>query len=329
MKHAACPFIRNMTALPVVTLAMMLAIDAGAEASTGHVPIPQQPALVTLPFPSLEPEHLYAAPTRSDRIGRVLAPVMINGQGPFRMMVDTGANQSVLTTHLAESLGLTIDTENAVKINGVTGSLLVPTASIDRFETGELRQNALRLPVMNAVMGGADGVLGMQGFDGMRIAVDFVNDEIRIGRSRGQRMSPNFVRVPVRIHFDRLLLADGRVGRVRVQAVIDTGAERTLGNMALRRELQARREVKTPPVETGVIGLSEVMQKGELVYTRKLQLGDITVTDLNIIYGDIDVFRLWDLQDEPAVLIGMDVLGTVHTLVVDYRLKELQIRLRD
>lgn len=213
---------------------------------------------------------------------------MINGKGPFRMMVDTGAN-----------------------------------------ETGDLRQSGLRLPVMNAVMGGAEGVLGMQGFDGMRITVDFVNDQIRIGHSRGQRTPPKFVRVPVKIHFDRLLLATGRVGRIRMHAVIDTGAERTLGNMALRRELQTRRQTEAPPIETGVIGLSEVMQKGEVVHTRKLQLGDIAITDLNVIYGDIDVFRLWNLQDEPAMLIGMDVLGTVHTLIVDYRLKELQIRLRD
>jgi hypothetical protein len=114
-----------------------------------------------------------------------------------------------------------------------------------------------------------------------------------------------------------------------VHAVIDTGAERTLGNMALRRELQTRRQADKPPVSTGVIGLSEVMQRGELVYTRKLTLGDISITDLNVIYGDIDVFRLWNLQDEPAMLIGMDVLGTVDTLIVDYRLEELQIRLRD
>ena len=324
MKHAARLFPGNVTALLAVSLAL------GADlASATHPPLPAPFVPIEIPFPSLEPEHLYAAPTRPDRIGRVLAPVMINGQGPFRMMVDTGANQSVLTTHLAESLGLTIDPGNSVRINGVTGALRVPTVPIERFETGDLRQHDLRLPVMNAVMGGAQGVLGMQGFDGMRLTVDFVNDEIRIGRSRGQRAPPHFLRVPVKVHFDRLLLATGRVGRIRVQAVIDTGAERTLGNMALRRELQTRRQVGTPPVETGVIGLSEVMQKGEVVYTRKLQLGDIAITDLDVIYGDIDVFRLWDLQDEPAMLIGMDVLGTVHTLVVDYRLKELQIRLRD
>jgi predicted aspartyl protease len=326
MTHPGRLILGNLMGLFAATLA--IGSDAQGSASHGPaVPTPIDPPYI--PFPSLEPEHLYAAPTRPDRIGRVLAPVMINGQGPFRMMVDTGANQSVLTRRLVDALGLTVNEENSVRINGVTGSFLVPTAAIDRFETGDLRQEGLRLPVMNAVMGGAQGVLGMQGFDDMRISVDFVKDEIRIARSRGQRPAPGFVRVPVKIRFDRLLLASGRVGRIRVHAVIDTGAERTLGNMALRRELQTRRQADKPPVSTGVIGLSEVMQRGELVYTRKLTLGDISITDLNVIYGDIDVFRLWNLQDEPAMLIGMDVLGTVDTLIVDYRLEELQIRLRD
>ncbi len=309
-----------------VFLAAAFLVCGGSPAAAGPGRTPA--SLLSLPVPSLEPEHLYAAPTRVDRIGRVVAPVRINGQGPFRMIVDTGANQSVLTTRLAAALGLAIDPSNNIKVNGVTGALLVPTVHIDSFETGDLRQTALRLPVMQSVMGGADGVLGMQGFEGMRISVDFLNDEIRIARSRGQRSPADFVRVPVKVHFDRLLLASGRVGRIRVRAVIDTGAERTLGNMALRRQLQESGQIKTPPIETGVIGLSEVMQRGEAVYTRRLRLGDIAVTDLNIIYGDIDVFRLWDLEDEPALLIGMDVLGTVHTLVVDYRLKEVHVRMR-
>jgi hypothetical protein len=38
------------------------------------------------------------------------------------------------------------------------------------------------------------------------------------------------------------------------------------------------------------------------------------------------VFRLWELENRPAMLIGMDVLGTLGTLVIDYRRKELQIR---
>src|SRR5437868_1700936 len=75
-------------------------------------------------------EPLFAAPTRLDRIGRILAPVKINGQGPFRLIVDTGANQSVLTTRLATRLGLEAQPERSIKLNGVTGSVMTPIVGV-------------------------------------------------------------------------------------------------------------------------------------------------------------------------------------------------------
>ena len=40
------------------------------------------------------PEARYVSPTRRDRIGRIWAPVYINNQGPFRLVLDTGASRS-------------------------------------------------------------------------------------------------------------------------------------------------------------------------------------------------------------------------------------------
>jgi hypothetical protein len=41
------------------------------------------------------------------------------------------------------------------------------------------------------------------------------------------------------------------------------------------------------------------------------------------------IFDRWRLLDQPTLVLGMDVLGTVDVLVIDYRLRELQVRLRD
>ena len=38
-----------------------------------------------------------------------------------------------------------------------------------------------------------------------------------------------------------------------------------------------------------------------------------------------DVFKLWNLEHEPAIVIGMDVLGTVDAIMVDYRRGELRV----
>src|SRR5436190_7718717 len=80
-----------------------------------------------------DPEPLFAAPTRLDRIGRVMTMVMVNGKGPFRFVIDTGASRSTLAPHLAKSLGLTQPGRN-VMLNGVTGVAEVPTVVVDSLE---------------------------------------------------------------------------------------------------------------------------------------------------------------------------------------------------
>ena len=74
--------------------------------------------------------------------------------------------------------------------------------------------------------------------------------------------------------------------------------------------------------------MTEEEQRGDVIHTPPIRLGDAQLTNIYVVYGDIRVFELWDLQRQPALLVGMDVLGTLHTLVIDYRLKQVQIRTR-
>jgi hypothetical protein len=37
------------------------------------------------------------------------------------------------------------------------------------------------------------------------------------------------------------------------------------------------------------------------------------------------VFKLWGLDQEPAMLIGMDMLGVLERLVIDYRRNEVSM----
>src|SRR4051812_15405230 len=111
-------------------LLFALATASVSAASAGETPVMSADAAIA----NLA-EPLYASPTRPDRIGRILAPVMINGQGPFRLTVDTGANQSVITQRLAETLGLAAS-GRSIRLNGVTGAIDLPTVVVDRLETG-------------------------------------------------------------------------------------------------------------------------------------------------------------------------------------------------
>ena len=105
------------------------------------------------------PEPRYVAPTTRDRIGRIWAPVLINGKGPYRLVLDTGASRSAVIQRVVDDAGLPLRAR-PVRLRGVTGAASVPAVLADTLEFGELVIEKATLPVVADVFGGADGVLG-------------------------------------------------------------------------------------------------------------------------------------------------------------------------
>src|SRR6185312_9794284 len=84
------------------------------------------------------PEPKYVAPTLRDRIGRIWAPVLINGKGPFRLVLDTGASHSAVTAGVARALGIPLG-ETHVLLHGVMGTVAVPTIHVENLIVGDLQ----------------------------------------------------------------------------------------------------------------------------------------------------------------------------------------------
>jgi hypothetical protein len=173
-------------------------------------------------------EPRFVAPTRRDRIGRIWAPVYINDKGPFRLVLDSGANHSGINTHVAEALGLPLNQSRQVLLRGVTGSVAVPTVRIDSFTVGDMAFGTSELPIVTDALGGADGILGTDGMSGRRILVDFRHDQIIIMRSYNARAAAGFRTIPFQLIRGNLLAVDATVGGIHTTAIIDTGGQVTI-----------------------------------------------------------------------------------------------------
>lgn len=268
----------------------------------------------------------FVSPTRRDQIGRVWAPVLINGQGPFRLVLDTGASHSGITRIVALILGIPTDSGKPVILSGVTGSTKVPAIHVDTLSVGDLSVDSTLLPILPDAFGGAEGVLGYEGLSDKRVLIDFRRDLLTITYSRGERASPGYLTVPFRSVGGQLVVIDAIVGHVRTKAIIDTGGQTTIANMSLHRALE-RRETQPPGRPDEIIGVSLAAEKGEIIQTPDIEFGAIKIRDSGITYADVSIFKQWKLLGEPAVLIGMDVLGLLDTLIIDYRRHELQLRM--
>ncbi len=309
-------------------------VRAQVAPSSPTTPPPSPPTALAAPDPTPEtaveevvvaaPEPRYVAPTTRDSIGRIWAPVLINGQGPFRLVLDTGASKSAIVPRVAERLALPVKTRGA-KVRGVTGSAVVPTAKIESLQFGDLLVEDVTVPIVADVFGGADGVLGGDGLQDKRIFVEFRNDRISIARSRKQPAPPGYSIVPFKYVRPLGLRTTVMVGPVKTIAIIDTGGQATIGNLALREAL-ARHRGEKDPFDDAVIGVTEDVQAATRVRVPTIVIGSLALRRADIRFADLHIFEHWKLLSEPALMIGMDVLGTIDSLVIDFRREELQVQ---
>ena len=291
--------------------------SAVASAQTAAPPVAE--VVVTAPEPR------YVAPTLRDRIGRIWAPVFIDGQGPFRFVLDTGATTVALSRDAATLLGLRLDHARQVRLRGTTGSSLVPQITVDRIEIGDFLVENQRVILVDDAFGGADGVLATRLLSDRRIFVEFRKDRIEITRSRGQPAPLGFTTIPVKFASRQVPWVDAWIGPVKVKAVIDTGAQQTLGNLALRAALAAARRRAMELRNEGVIGVTGDVQEGQSAGVPTIRLGNVQVSNARVNFVDLHIFEHWRMLDEPAILIGMDVIGVLDTFILDYRRRELQL----
>lgn len=273
-------------------------------------------AKAPVPAASKAPANaLFASPTHLDRVGRIVVPVLIDGKGPFRFLVDTGADGSMISPALVHTLGLVPSQTGIEQVEGTTGTEQLPWVTIDSLRIGSIVKHDLRMPISHTpVLIGLDGILGLAGFGAVRVRVDFHSNRVAIDRSTSG-LPAGYLDIHARRTPGGLLMIPAQVGNIRVEAVIDTGAAETLGNAALRRALlRAARN----PAAARIYGVTRQVSSGGISASPTIYLGPAAIRGLEIVYSDIPIFKIWHLDSQPALIIGMNVLGSVDALVLDY-----------
>jgi len=81
-------------------------------------------------------------------------------------------------------------------------------------------------------------------------------------------------------------------------------------------------------VKNTIVGVTLDEQHGETLFAPSVDIGDLTISGMRVTFGDIYIFDAWKMTEEPAILIGMDIIGLLDTLIIDYKRKELHLRPR-
>ena len=86
---------------------------------------------------------------------------------------------------------------------------------------------------------------------------------------------------------------------------------------------QIRRSNRGQDVVTGATGDT---QNGIGARISNIEVGSLVIREAHITFGDMRIFEHWKMINEPAIVIGMDILGLLDTLVIDYQRQELHIK---
>lgn len=265
-----------------------------------------------------------------DRYTRMTVPVSIGGRGPFAFVVDTGADRTVISRELATELSLTAGAPAIM--HSMTGITPVTTVVVQGLDVGGNRGDAgqqpdVHAPALAQAHLGAQGLLGVDSLQGRRIVMDFRRNTFSIADSRDrERVETGTIVVTARSRYGQLVLVDSDIGGTPITVIIDTGAQNSIGNLALRDMLVKRRRVGHF-VKADLFDVTGTKFVAEAALVNGVRIGGFTLSSLGVAFFDAHPFARFGLAGKPAMLLGMDTLRHFRRVSVDFAQRKVRFLL--
>lgn len=247
-----------------------------------------------------------------ERNRRLTLPVLVEGAGPFAFMIDTGS-QATAVTHEIRTIA-NLPAAGRATLVGMASRREVDLVDVARIDFGSNSYTNFAAPVLSREHVGADGIIGLDALQDFRVLIDFRKQTIAVEAADKKARTGGFeIVVRARTKLGQLLITDATVEGVRATVIIDTGAQASLGNMALREKIRAKRaeDVTT----TDVNGVDIV---GQLAIVRTLNIEGMALTDVPLTFADTPAFDALGLHDQPTLSLGMQHLALFDRVAIDF-----------
>lgn len=291
--------------------------------------MPSALAAQTTPVPTPPPtyEPTTVIDTGTDRSMRMTVPVIVDGKGPYQFVVDTGADRTVVSRELAKDLNLAAS--GSAIMHSMAGVGEVNTVHVENFEVGGRNNKGIKAPALAQEHLGASGLVGVDTLKGRRVVMDFKKKTLSVTSSSVPEVAQDdTIVVTAKSRYGQLILVDCDIGGVPITVIIDSGAQSSVGNLALRQMLEKKKKVRDfyPTVLTDVTG---TQMAADVAQVASMRLGGFTMTNVGVVFADVHPFRRFNLLKRPAMLLGMDTLRAFQRVSVDFAQKKVRFLLPD
>ena len=259
---------------------------------------------------------------KRDDYNRMTVPVRVAGYGPYRFLIDTGADRTAISSALASQLQLR--DRKDVTLHSVTGASEIETANVPVLDITAKKVRNIDAALLDSEHMGADGILGLDSLRSQRVLFDFKKQTLRVVPAEAYvREDKDTIVVTAQVRNGRLIMTQARAEGTPVTIIVDTGAQVSIGNEALLRKLRRGSVTRTGAVELHSV-TGETLA-GQYTIVRELNVGGVTLKRLPIVFADSHAFRRLGLDNKPALLLGMNALRSFDKVSIDFHRKKLKV----
>ncbi len=252
-----------------------------------------------------------------ERYRRVTVPVSVQGSGPYRFLVDTGAEATVVSHEIAAALSL--PSAGRAVIVGMASEVLAELVDVENLSMGGMDFCCLVSPVLDRKKIGADGILGLDSLQDSRVLIDFEEGSMTVQDAREKLPRSGFeIIIRAKEMLGQLIIARASVDGVPTSIIIDTGSQITIGNSALARAVRARRvgEAEWEDVHGN-------RQTGDVMIASQIKIDTIALGNIPFAVADAPPFAQLGLDDRPALILGMKQLELFRRVAIDFESRRI------
>lgn len=252
--------------------------------------------------------------------GHLLLPVTIGEDGPFPFILDTGASHTAIAAPIAEQLGFQSRWEHVDDVQALTTRFEAERFALHSLNFGDqspIDLLSVIIPVEEGQPIPVAGLLGVDAIRAVRYHVDFAAGQLELAPSPASRADG-------RIDPAGLLVGDAAMLRASrpVRVMLDSGSARTIANVPLDRLVGSRHMVMRAMTVGGIDGRE--VEEASLLSIRQFRMGGLCFPSLRVLNADLDIFEHLGWENEPAIVLGMDLLQYAE-ITVDRETGSFQI----
>lgn len=134
---------------------------------------------LSLPISPSAPQEVQPAPAKNEISlipfqpgSPILVQAKINGAGPITLILDTGADRTLIVSSALAKLGVSIENASRVLVGGVTGKSYGSAVWVNSLEVGRAIVSPLLVIIHDSDLKGAEGLLGRDFLANFSVTID-------------------------------------------------------------------------------------------------------------------------------------------------------------